>query len=266
MASSSRRSYPLKICPQDILASTAISLTKLTDLRCTLMLKASPYRTKISTVTSFTTVKFRGPMVASAHKTCFWTSSKTPGEQRITFEYHEFQEWRIRLPTGSYTKITFSEDGILTIQDLADLTTTFDYQPSPGQSKLKVLSTITYPTGLSSRCEWGTVGYLDAEGSVQYMSKVNNHYQMGSENMIYNSTSHDLGGYTGGNTYTGAAIGLKLAEVTDTPMDGEGRALSYKYGVTRTSNDNDENGIARTTTYFNNYHLPIQQIKYSLED
>ncbi|KAI1485907.1 hypothetical protein F5X96DRAFT_290083 [Biscogniauxia mediterranea] len=147
-----------------------------------------------------------------------------------------------------------------------NLTTTFDYQPSPGQSKLKVLSTITYPTGLSSRCEWGTVGYLDAEGSVQYMPKVNNHHQMDFENMIYSSTSYDRGGYTGGNTYTGAAIGLKMAEVTGTPMDGEGRALSYKYDVTRTSNDNDGNGIARTTTYFNNDRLPIQQIKYSLDD
>ncbi|KAI3325688.1 hypothetical protein HD806DRAFT_552948 [Xylariaceae sp. AK1471] len=186
--------------------------------------------------------------------------------QRIAFEYQESQEWRIKLPTGSYTTITFSEDGILTIQDPADLTTIFDYQPSPGNSNSKVLSTITYPTGLSSRYEWGTVQYLDADGSAQYMPKVDTHYQMDSEDKIYSDTSYDLGGLTGGSTYTGAAIGLKMAGATDTLMDGDGKALSYTYDVTRTSNDNDGNGIARTTTYFNNYHLPIRQIKYSLDN
>lgn len=37
-----------------------------------------------------------------------------------------------------------------------------------------------------------------------------------------------------------------------------------RYDVTRTSHDNDGNGIARTATYFNNYHVPIRQIKYSI--
>ncbi|KAI1641844.1 uncharacterized protein F4817DRAFT_29730 [Daldinia loculata] len=186
--------------------------------------------------------------------------------QQITFEYQESQLWVIKLPTGSYTTINFSEDGILTIQDPADLTTSFDYQPSPVNSSSKVLSIITYPTGLSSRYEWGTVKYLDANGSAQYMPKVDEHYQMDSEDTIYSNTSYDLGGFTGGSTYTGAAIGLQMAGATDALMDGAGRALSYTYDVTKTSNDKDGNGVARTTTYFNNYHLPIQQIKYSLDN
>ncbi|KAF3064957.1 tRNA3(Ser)-specific nuclease WapA [Daldinia childiae] len=186
--------------------------------------------------------------------------------QRITFQYQESQQWVITLPTGSYTTINFSEDGILTIQDPAELITSFDYQPSPGDSRSKVLSIITYPTGLSSRYEWGTVEYLDGNGSAQYMPKVDNHYQMDTDDTIYSNTSYDLGGFSGGSTYTGAAIGLKMAGATDALMDGAGRALSYTYDVTKTSNDKDGNGVARTTTYFNNYHLPIRQIKYSLDN
>jgi hypothetical protein len=147
--------------------------------------------------------------------------------QRIIFEYQESQEWRMTLPTGSYATIIFSEDGILSMQDPADLTTTFDYEPSPGNPNSKVLSTITYPTGLSSRYDWGTVQFLDGNGSTRYMPKVNTHYQIDSEEKIYSTTSYDLGGFSGGNTYTGAAIGLKMAGATDTLMDGDGKALSY---------------------------------------
>lgn len=39
-----------------------------------------------------------------------------------------------------------------------------------------------------------------------------------------------------------------------------------RYDVTKTSylDDEDENGASRTTTYFNNYHLPVRQVKYTL--
>ncbi|KAI0471225.1 hypothetical protein F4859DRAFT_522487 [Xylaria cf. heliscus] len=186
--------------------------------------------------------------------------------QRIKFDYLPSVEWRVTLPTGSYVTITLSEEGIVAIRDPAGNITTFEYQPSPGDSATRVISTITYPTGLSSRYVWGAVEYLDAKGTKRYMPRVNNHYQLDSENKIYSDTAYDLGSLTGGNTYTGATIGLKMAGATDTMMDGQGNALTYVYDVTKTSNDNNENGIARTTTWFNNYHLPIQQIKYSLDE
>lgn len=147
--------------------------------------------------------------------------------QRIKFEYQDAQEWRITLPNGTYTTVIFSEDGILSIQDPANLTTLFEYVPFVGNDSWKVLSTITYPTGLSSRYDWGTVDYLAANNSSQYMPKVNDHYQLDSNDNVYSHTSYDLGGFTGGNTYTGAAIGLKMAGATDTLMDGDGKALSY---------------------------------------
>lgn len=39
-----------------------------------------------------------------------------------------------------------------------------------------------------------------------------------------------------------------------------------RYDVTKTSyrDDKDDNGASRTTTYFNNYHLPVRQVKYNL--
>ncbi|KAI1109765.1 hypothetical protein F5Y14DRAFT_455704 [Nemania sp. NC0429] len=178
--------------------------------------------------------------------------------QKITFEYQESHQWRINLPNGLYTTVILSpSDGILSVQDPADLTTTFVYVPAPGASNTKVLSTITYPTGLSSRYDWGVVSYLDAGGTTRSMPRVKNHYQLDSEDKLYSTVSYDLGGFTGGNTYTGGSIGLRMGGGTDTLMDGDGSALSYIQ---------DDTEIARTTTYFNNYHLPVQQIKFSLDN
>ncbi len=61
------------------------------------------------------------------------------------------------------------------------------------------------------------------------MPKIVDHYHLDTDGKIYSHTAYDLGGLSGGNTYTGAAIGLKMAGATDTLMDGDGKALTYMY-------------------------------------
>ncbi|KAI2629805.1 hypothetical protein GGR54DRAFT_650094 [Hypoxylon sp. NC1633] len=176
--------------------------------------------------------------------------------QKIQFGYQEGSEFRFTLPDGSFTRLMFSQEGILTINDPAGLRTVFEYVPFVGNQNWKVLTSITYPTGLISRYEYGVVEYLDADMSAQNMPMVIDHYHLDADYQQYSHTAYDLGGLSGGNTYTGKAIGLQMAGSTDTLMDGDGKALSYSY-------DQDKHGLARTTTWFNNYHLPVEQIRYT---
>ena len=149
--------------------------------------------------------------------------------QKIQFGYQDGSEFVLTLPDGSSTTFVFSEDGILSIQDPAGLSTVFEYVPFVGNQGWKVLSSITYPTGLTSRYEYGAVQYLDGNKSSKYMPMVTDHYDLDPEDNIYSHTAYNLGGFSGGNTYTGAAIGLSMAGATDTLMDGDGKALTYRY-------------------------------------
>ncbi|KUM61270.1 hypothetical protein ACN42_g5855 [Penicillium freii] len=184
--------------------------------------------------------------------------------QEIRFEYLEYSTMILTLPGNSATTLTFSEDGILCMDDPAGLRTTFNYVPFIGNDSWKVLSSITYPTGLLSRYEYDPVRFLDANGNAQYMPMVKDHYDLDTNDILHSHTSYNLGGYSNGRTYTGAAIGLKMAGATDTLMDAEREALTYTYDVTKTSYDETDNYVARTTTWFNNYHLPITQIRYKV--
>ncbi|OTB05587.1 hypothetical protein M426DRAFT_10334 [Hypoxylon sp. CI-4A] len=183
--------------------------------------------------------------------------------QKVQFDYQEGLEIRLTLPNNTYTTVTLSEDGIQVIEDPANLKTVFDYISFVGNPAFKVLSSITYPTGLISRYDYGSVKYLDANSSTKYMPYIKNHYHLDMDNSIYSQTSYNLGGFSGGCTYTGAAIQLKMAGSKDSLME---QHLDYQYDVTKTSYDQDENGLARTTTWFNNYHLPTQQIRYTIDN
>ncbi|XDG01822.1 hypothetical protein ABKA04_001437 [Annulohypoxylon sp. FPYF3050] len=202
--------------------------------------------------------------------------------QKVRFGYMDGSEFVCTLPDGSSTTVVFSQDGIITIDDPASLRTVFEYVPFVGNSRKKVLSSITYPTGLTSRYDYGVTQYYDADGSTKNMPKVNDHYHLDVDGQVYSHTSYDLGWFSGGNTYTGAAIGLKMAGATDTLMDGDGKALTYRYSiyssrpsiqlmvnrydVTQTSYDQNENALTRTTTFINNYHLPVEQIQYTADN
>ncbi|KAI0009548.1 hypothetical protein F4779DRAFT_640391 [Xylariaceae sp. FL0662B] len=183
--------------------------------------------------------------------------------QKVQFQYQEASEIRVTLPSGAYTTITFSQDGILTVEDPVSLRTNFDYVPFGGNQAWKVLSSITYPTGLISRYDYGSAKFLDTNSSTKYMPYVKDHYHLDTDYSIFRHTAYDLGGLSGGNTYTGAAINLKMAGSRDRLMDN---LISYEYDVTKVSYDQNENGLARTTTLFNNYHLPIRQIQYTIDN
>lgn len=147
--------------------------------------------------------------------------------QKIQFEYLDGSEIKFTLPSGDFTTLTFAEEGILYVDDPAKLRTAFDYIGFSGDARWKVLSSITYPTGLVSRYDYGVAEYLDADKNIKYMPRVQDHYHFDTNDKIYSHTAYDLGGFSGGNTYTGAAIGLKMAGSKDRLMDADGKALSY---------------------------------------
>jgi hypothetical protein len=148
-------------------------------------------------------------------------------KQKIQFQYLENSMFQIVLPDSTATSLTYNEDGIVYVDDPAGLRSVFDYVPFVGNSGWKVLCSITYPTGLVSRYDYGTVEFLDTNKEVAYMPRVQDHYELDTNDAVYSHTSFDLGGFSGGQTYTGAAIGLRMAGATDTLMDGDGKALTY---------------------------------------
>ncbi|KAI1502368.1 hypothetical protein F5X99DRAFT_427243 [Biscogniauxia marginata] len=183
--------------------------------------------------------------------------------QKIQFGYQDASEMRITLPSNDAITISFSEVGIQSIELPVGLCTRFEYQPFVGDERMLLLSEITHPTGLISSYIYGAIQYL-ARGDSYNMPAVQSHYQQNQDKKFHRRTDYDFGGFST-HTYTGAAIGLNMAGATDTLMDSDGKALTYTYDVTRTSYDEDDNKIARTTTWFNNYHLPIKEIRYTLD-
>jgi hypothetical protein len=160
-----------------------------------------------------------GPLLESIQHSSGASIKVTNGDSQMT----------VALDAGNATKVYFTEDGVHSVLSVDGLSTYFDYVPFSGNSRTKILSGITYPTGLVSRYEYGAEEFLDATRSSQYWPKIQDFYQMDQDGTIHQHISYDLGGYSGGNTFTGAAIGLEMAGDTDTLMDGDGKALSYVY-------------------------------------
>ncbi|KAI5926716.1 hypothetical protein F4810DRAFT_699437 [Camillea tinctor] len=183
--------------------------------------------------------------------------------QKIEFGYQDTLEMKITLPSNDDVLIKFTEVGIQAITLPMGLTTMFEYRPFVGDEQTLLLSEITHPTGLISSYIYGAVEYL-ANGDSYNMPAVQSHYQKDQDNKFYRHTDYNFGGFSA-QTYTGAAIGLDMAGATDTLMDSDGKALKYTYDVTRTSYDDNDGKMARTTTWFNNYHLPIKEIRYKLD-
>ncbi|KAI1488807.1 hypothetical protein F5X96DRAFT_643635 [Biscogniauxia mediterranea] len=98
------------------------------------------------------------------------------------------------------------------------------------------------------------------------MPAVQSHYQRDQDHNFYRHTDYNFGGFSA-QTYTGAAIGLDMAGATDTLMDSDSKALKYlplchpvgclpgyRDDVTKANYDENDGKLARTTTWFNNYH------------
>ncbi|KAK6065073.1 hypothetical protein SCUP234_12752 [Seiridium cupressi] len=183
--------------------------------------------------------------------------------QKIHFGYQDASEVQIILPSNDAVRIQFSDLGILTVELPEGLRTELNYEPFVGDEGMLLLGSITHPTGLTSLYEYQAIQYL-AHGESYDMPAVRNHYQKDQNGIFYRHEEYDFGGFST-HTYTGAAIGLNMAGATDTLMDSDGKALTYTYDVTRTSFDEEDKKTSRTTTWFNNYHLPIKDIRYTLD-
>ena len=77
----------------------------------------------------------------------------------------DIYEWTVTLPDGSFTSLSLTEEGVLSVTDPAALSINFEYVNFDGNSK--VLSIITYPTGLTSRYDHRGLQYWDHNGRLR---------------------------------------------------------------------------------------------------
>ncbi|KAI9800893.1 MAG: hypothetical protein M1833_003029 [Piccolia ochrophora] len=181
-------------------------------------------------------------------------------DQTIQFSYQTGSEMQIHLPDGGTVVVSFSDAGVASIVDPAGQTTSFEYAQA-GSSE--ILSTITYPTGLSSTFQYAQLDYFDENGDRKYMPAIQDNVYRDSDGGFLKHTSYAYGSRSG-NTYTGAAIGLKLLPGRDTLMDSTGDTTTYRYDVTKTDLDENENELAQSYTWFDNLHLPHEETRMAL--
>ena len=146
--------------------------------------------------------------------------------QTVQFDYQYSSEMQLTLPDGGTVVVSFSDVGVASIVDPVGQTTSFEYAQFVDGGP--ILSTITYPTGLSSTFGYIPLDYLDENGDRRYMPAVQDNVYRDSDGRILKHTSYAYGSRSG-NTYTGAAIGLKLLPSRDTLMDGAGDTAAYTY-------------------------------------
>lgn len=148
--------------------------------------------------------------------------------QRIQFRYMEGRRITFTLPSEASTVLSYTQDGILTVEDPEGHETKFTYLPLGYDLATKALSKITYPTGLESRYDYLRVRYLDENGITKYMPAVSSHKHFDKNGTMYSYKGYDLGALSDGSTYTGAAIYARMGGDRDVLVDGNGQALTYK--------------------------------------
>ncbi|KAI9157982.1 tRNA3(Ser)-specific nuclease WapA [Paramyrothecium foliicola] len=183
--------------------------------------------------------------------------------QEIQISFMESSEMRVSLPDGGETVLRFTATNLYTIIDASGYQTDIEYTDFNESSE--VLSRITYPSGLISQYDYVAVQYLDLEGKGGWMPAVQDVRSLDKNNKVYQHTRYSYG-MESGATYTGAAIECRMGGPTDALMDDNVRGLNYRYDVVTSKLDENEKAISRTLTWYDNFHLPVEEYQYLLNN
>lgn len=182
---------------------------------------------------------------------------------KVTFKYTEGRIIEMTLPDGAVTRTDWNpQEGIKKVTDAAGFQTNIEYKRFAADSQHYVISAIKYPTGLVSTYEYAAVRALDEAGQNKWIPAVEKAVQLDGRGGKLSHTTYKLSE----KTYTGASFGARLGGITDPLMEGNGEAARHTYDVTQTSYDEKEGIATQVKTWYNNYHLPIRQTRYSVDD
>lgn len=158
----------------------------------------------------------------------------------------------ITTPDGGQATISFSEQGVLTVQDPLGNVTAFTYTAVAGQT---VVETIVYPTGLKTQ-----LNYIVLHGGGQAaFPAVSDHIHLDAGSVL-DHTSYAFGTDSGGNNFTG---GFVMSSTADNLMDSNDTA--YLYDVLVTKLDAGGEKLAASRVYFNYLHLPMREEHYLID-
>jgi hypothetical protein len=152
--------------------------------------------------------------------------------QKVQFRYQPGSQMIIIMPDGATTNLSWSSQGVLSIEDPVGLTTRLQYGSSPAGGK-DILTQITYPTSLVSQFFYDRIEYLDRNGARQYMPAVQSHRLVDSSESnparttMLARTDYRYGSLSSGSTYTGSAVGCKLVGLRDDLIEGSARFSGY---------------------------------------
>ncbi|KAF4952513.1 hypothetical protein FGADI_6748 [Fusarium gaditjirri] len=177
--------------------------------------------------------------------------------QKIHFKYQPGTEVIIVGPDNSQANVIFAAEGVNLLTDAAGLETAFSYSTFAGTKK--VISKITHPTGLVSAFDFVNIAFIDRSGGTDYMPAVQDFRRMDQDGNIMENTTYRIGTLSGGATYTGASIDLKMGGLQDALRDGNSQTANYTYDVLKASLDQNGKTIAQSSTFFNFLHLPIYE-------
>ena len=146
--------------------------------------------------------------------------------QKVTFQYQPQMEIYINLPDGNKSHVKFSTEGVFLIVDPAGHQTKLEYIITPFSQR--VLSRVTYPTGLVSRFDYIGIRYLDTNGAEHQMPAITDHRHYDSSAKVLMHSNYRYGTISG-NTYTGASKGSRLSGSNDGLIDSGGQIADFRY-------------------------------------
>ncbi|KPA37264.1 hypothetical protein FLAG1_09927 [Fusarium langsethiae] len=144
--------------------------------------------------------------------------------QQITFGHQPGSGMSIKTPNGGEIKVVFSNatGGVTLVTNPEGLKTSFEYVDFDEGRRL--VSSVKYPSGLRSRYSYTPITYLGSDGSPHAMAAVQDHYQVSmSDNTVHR---HD----------------------------------HYAYDVVKTVSGGDGKPLLRVRTWYNNLHLPTEEV------
>ncbi|WP_083237476.1 MULTISPECIES: RHS repeat domain-containing protein [Burkholderia] len=179
--------------------------------------------------------------------------------QTITFAQMPGVEQSLTLPDGGNLSLALSPQGVASIVDQLNQTTTLSYSTFATQP---VVTQISYPTGLTTTVTYtGITGKFSDGSSVSFPAVATLTHADASG--FLDQTLYTYGMNTAGRTFTGASAGYLMSSGADGLMDSNN--MSYVYDVYIQNVDANGKLVGASSLYFNFLHLAVRTEEYLVQ-